>query len=85
VRLFERKGRPQWVWFWHVVEGAPLRPFDAYSWRDQFGVFLSHGVRRGGEQAFVRVSSNRAWSELAGEPLLEEVLGNLAALGVPVR
>lgn len=84
-RVFHRGRYPQRVWFWHLVGGAPFRPFDPRSWRDQLAVFFKHGVRRDEPQAFVRISTNREWAEIAGEPLIAEVLKGFAELGVPVR
>lgn len=82
---FFRFGRmPQWVWYWHVVDGAPLRPFEPRSWRDQLGMFFQQGARRGAAQAFVRLSANRPWEEVADEALVAELLSGLAELGVPV-
>jgi exosortase len=83
-RVFVRGGYPQRVWFWHLVGGEPFRPFQPLSWRDQLAVFFKHGVRRDAPQAFVRISSNREWEELADEPLVAEVLAGFAQLGVPV-
>ena len=76
---------PQHVWFWHLVAGEPMRPFEPTSWREQLRVFFQHGIRRDQTQAFVRVSSNLEWSELAGDPLLAEVISGFAELGVPVH
>ncbi len=84
-RSFVNQNYPQTVWFWHVVAGEPMRPFDPRSWREQLRQFFRHGVRRDQAQAFVRVSSNRPWEELADELLLVRVLDGFAELGVPVR
>jgi exosortase len=82
---FFRFGRmPQWVWYWHVVDGAPLRPFEPRSWRDQLKMFFQQGVRRDAAQAFVRLSANRPWEEVADEALVSELLAGIAELGVPV-
>ena len=84
-RVFRQGEYPQRVWFWHLVAGEPFRVFDPLSWRDQLKVFFEQGVRRVEPQAFVRISSNREWEEIAGEPLLVEVLDGLVELGVPVK
>jgi exosortase len=83
-RVFANGEYPQRVWFWHLVGGEPFRPFEPRSWRDQLAVFFKHGVRRDAPQAFVRISSNCEWSEIAGEPLVAEVLRGFSELGVPV-
>ena len=84
-RSFRNRDYPQTVWFWHLVAGEPLRPFEPRSWREQLRLFFKNGVRRDQSQAFVRLSSNRDWAELAGEPLIQEVLQGFAELGVPVN
>ena len=84
-RVFHHGEFPQRVWFWHLVAGKPFRVFDPLSWRDQLKVFFERGVRRDEPQAFVRISTNREWSEIAGDPLVAEVLKGFAELGVPVE
>jgi hypothetical protein len=36
-----------------------------------------HGFRTQGDQSFIRISSNRPWSEIANEPLVSEAVTNL--------
>ncbi len=83
-RFFRHGERSQWVWYWHLVDGVPLRPFEPRSWRDQLSMFFRQGVRRDAAQAFVRLSSNRPWEEVADEALVGELLAGLAELGLPV-
>lgn len=83
-RSFKSGDYPQTVWFWHLVAGVPMSTFDPRSWREQLRVFFEQGVRRDQAQAFVRISSNREWAELADDPLVAEVLAGFARLGVPV-
>jgi DNA-binding transcriptional LysR family regulator len=84
-RSFVGNGYPQRVWFWHVVDGAPLGPFEPKSWRQQLRLFFERGIRRDEPQVFARLSSNREWAEIADEPLVGEALAGLARLGVPLR
>lgn len=84
-RSFVGNGYPQHVWFWHVVDGAPLGPFEPKSWRQQLRLFFERGIRRDEPQVFARLSSNREWAEIAGEPLVGEAIAGLARLGVPLR
>jgi exosortase len=76
-RLFMRGNHEQHVWFWHLHRGeavrdaAPLAPF-----RLALRV-LRHGFRSGGEQVFIRISSNQSWDRLASEVLLREILSGL--------
>lgn len=83
-RAFRNGDYPQTVWFWHLVDGHPLAPFDPRSWQEQLSLFFRQGARGEAAQAFVRISSNLSWEELADEPLLSEVLAGFAELGVPV-
>jgi len=84
-RAFRLGEVQQWVWFWHLVGGKPLEFFDPRSWRDQLRLFFARGVKRDAQQAFVRLSSNRAWAELAAEPLVVELLAGLTGLGLPIK
>jgi len=82
-RLFQNAdGYPQHVWFWHIYDGRVINYQDPYSVSALFQLALQYGFRRQGDQFFVRVSSNRPWSELAGEPLVGEIFANLARIGL---
>ncbi len=82
-RLFKNaEGFPQHVWFWHIYDGRVINYLDPYSVPALFQLALQYGFRRQGDQFFVRVSSNRPWSDLAGEPLVHEIFGNLARVGL---
>jgi hypothetical protein len=83
-RAFRNGDYPQTVWFWHLVDGRPMEAFNPRSWREQLRLFFRQGARGEATQAFVRISSNLSWEELAGEALLGEVLTGFAELGVPV-
>jgi len=81
-RLFEADKRPQHVWFWHLYDGAPISYRDPYSAIELLRIALRYGFRREGDQMFVRVSSNRPWSEIAREPLLAEFFKRTRPLGL---
>lgn len=81
-RLFENNGYPQHVWFWQLHDGRPIEIGDPFSLRAHLGVALRYGFRRSGEQVFVRVSSNRAWDEIAREPFVSEFFVRARALGL---
>lgn len=82
-RLFKNPaGYPQHVWFWHINDGQVINYQDPYSLPALFQLALRYGFRRAGEQYFVRVSSNRPWSELRDEPLVREILANLGRVGL---
>jgi hypothetical protein len=84
-RAFLNRDEPHTVWFWHLVGGRPLRPFEPRSWREQLRVFFEHGIAREEPQAFVRLSTNGAWEELAADPFVHGVVTGLAPFGLPVE
>jgi exosortase/archaeosortase family protein len=73
---------PQNVWFWHLYGGRPIAYTHPYSPRLLLATALRYGFRRDADQLFVRISSNRPWSEIAGEPLVVEFLGGLKPMGL---
>jgi hypothetical protein len=72
----------QFVWFWHVYDGAAITQRDPRSVRELLSIAWQYGFRRDGAQLFVRVSSNRPWSDLAEEPLLTELFSHLQTFGL---
>jgi len=72
----------QHVWFWHVFDGRVIDYRDPYSLPALIEIALQYGFRRQGSQYFIRVSSNRPWTELAQEPLLREIMANLKTTGL---
>jgi len=82
-RVFHNaEGFPQNVWFWHIYDGHVINYRDPYSLPALFHIALQYGFRKQGDQVFIRVSSNRDWSDLANEPLVHEIFTNLATLGL---
>jgi hypothetical protein len=82
-RFFQSaQGFPQNVWFWHVHDGRVINYQDPYSVPALIKIALQYGFRRQGDQLFIRISSNHPWTELAGEPLVQEIVANLAPLGL---
>jgi hypothetical protein len=55
---------------------------DPYSVPALVELALQYGFKREGEQYFVRLSSNRPWEQLANEPLLGQIFGNLSRIGL---
>lgn len=82
TRSFRNGAIPQHVWFWHLYDGRPIEFVDPYSAGALLELALRYGFRRGGDQLFVRVSSNRPWSTVAAEPLVREVFTRLRPLGL---
>lgn len=82
-RVFRNNvGFPQNVWFWHIYDGRVISYRDPYSIPALFQIALQYGFRRPGDQFFVRISSNKPWSELKDEPVVREILTNLTRIGL---
>jgi len=82
-RVFRNNvGFPQNVWFWHIYDGRVISYRDPYSIPALFQIALQYGFRRPGDQFFVRISSNKPWSELQHEPVVREILTNLTRIGL---
>ena len=81
-RLFEADHQPQHVWFWHIYDGQPLTYRDPYSAIELLRMAWRYGFRRGGDQLFVRLSSNRPWADIADAPQLAEFFARTRALGL---
>lgn len=82
-RLFRNaSGYAQHVWFWHVFDGRVIDYRDPYSLPALLEIALKYGFRRQGSQYFIRVSSNRPWTELAQDPLVREIMVNLKTTGL---
>lgn len=82
ARKFMSGRYPQFVWFWHLYDGRPIRYEDPYSAVRLLEIALRHGFTRDGNQFFVRVSSNLPWTEQQTEPLVADIIHRLAPLGL---
>ena len=82
TRYFTFGNDPQHVWFWHIYDGHPIAYRDPYSATELLRIAWRYGFRHAGDQLFVRVSSNRPWADIAGEPLLADFFANTRALGL---
>ena len=81
-RLFKTGDYPQYVWFWHLYDGRPILYRDPYSPAALLRIAWRYGFRHDGDQLFVRVSSNRPWSDIANEPVLAQFFDRTRALGL---
>ncbi len=81
-RLFERDGRRQYVWFWHLYGGRPLAYEDPYSFRRLLGLAVRYGFQHNKDQLFVRVSSDRPWADIASGEVVGPFFANLRPLGL---
>ena len=75
-------GAPEYVWYWHLYDGRPIEQLDPYAIRGLLTMALRYGFHRGGEQLFVRVSSNRPWAHIEHEPLIRTFFDRLKAQGL---
>jgi exosortase/archaeosortase family protein len=82
-RIFRNQtGYAQHVWFWHIYDGRSIDYRDPYSLPALLAIALRYGFQRPGDQFFVRISSNREWSDLAHEPLVQEIGAKLTSIGL---
>ena len=85
-RHFEYEDFPQHVWYWHLHDGEPVTHGGIRSPGQLLSLAWNYGFKDHGEQVFVRISSNREWTALAGEPLVGELVDRLQAMGLrPAR
>lgn len=81
-RQFKTAERPQYVWFWHLYDGRPISYRDPYSPTELLRIAWRYGFRHDGDQLFVRVSSNRPWTDIAAEPVLAAFFDRTQSLGL---
>jgi exosortase len=81
-RFFTSSDYSQHVWFWQLYGGRVINVGSTRSVPALIRIALRFGFRRGSEQAFVRVSSNRPWEEIANEPFIAEFFGHARQLGL---
>jgi exosortase len=82
-RVFVNEGYPQAVWFWHLYGGKSIDTGDPFSLRAHLRTALRFGFRNSdAAQAFVRISSNRPWGDIAGETFIVDFLQRARALGL---
>ncbi len=82
-RAFVNQSYPQEVWFWHLYDGRVIDTGDPFSLRAHLETALKFGFRNSeAAQAFIRISSNRPWGDIAGEPFFLEFLQRARALGL---
>jgi exosortase/archaeosortase family protein len=81
-RDFVQGNYPQEVWFWHLHDGRAIHVGEVRSAANLLMLALRYGFREGGDQWFVRVSSNRAWEDFSDEALLKEIFARLEPFGL---
>jgi exosortase len=70
------------VWYWHIYEGRPIVQIAPNSPLTLLGLAVRYGFRKGGDQVFIRISSNRPWEQLRDDPLVVDILSRLKPLGL---
>ncbi len=70
------------VWYWHLYEGRPIVQIAPNSPLTLLGLAVRYGFRKGGDQVFIRISSNRPWGQLHDDPLVVDILSRLKPLGL---
>lgn len=82
-RRFVNAGFPQNVWYWHLHDG---RSIAGVALADSAPALLrlawNYGFHSDGEQFFVRISSDCPWSEIAGDPLIANLVASLRPYGL---
>ncbi len=81
-RFFTSEDFAQHVWFWQLYSGRIIDVGSTRSVPSLIRIALRFGFRKGGDQAFIRVSSNRPWEEIAHEPFIAEFFANTRRLGL---
>ncbi|MFA6286090.1 MAG: exosortase/archaeosortase family protein [Opitutaceae bacterium] len=81
-RMFKNGPLLSHVWYWHLYEGRPLVQVAPNSPLTLLKLALRYGFRKGGDQLFIRISSNRSWEELRDDPLVVDILSRLEPLGL---
>ncbi len=81
-RLFKSGPALAHVWYWHLYEGRPIVQIAPNSPLTLLGLAVRYGFRKGGDQVFIRISSNRPWEQLRDDPLVIDILSRLKPLGL---
>lgn len=81
-RRFRNGDFPQNVWFWHLYDGDPISYDPPTDPQALLKLALHYSFRHGGDQLFVRISSNHPWPVLARESLVQDIVNRLKPLGL---
>ena len=81
-RAFTHNGFLQNVWYWHLYDGRSIAQTDPRSAVMLLKLAWRYGFRTAGEQMFVRISSNRPWTEIRDDPLVTGILARLQPHGL---
>ncbi len=81
-RLFTNTGYARHVWFWQLYDGRPIPYLSPHSLGPLLRIAWRYGFRHDGDQVFIRISSNRPWSEIGDDPLLRDFFARLRPFGL---
>jgi len=82
ARTFTFKDTTEYVWFWHLVGGAPKSYGTGFTapWHAPLTDMLARGLQQREEQFFIRLSAPAPLDDPALQPLLDTVLRALPLL-----
>jgi exosortase len=81
-RLFYNGTYPQHVWYWQLNAGHVVDVGATHSVPALVRIALRFGFRKSGDQEFIRISSNRTWDEISGEPIIGDFVSRVRPLGL---
>jgi len=83
-RVMTKDPALQYVYYWHVIgnEIYVNRIVGTWDRWDPVKSLFRLGLNQQREQFFVRVGSNRPFSEIWGTPIMDEIMGDLAELAL---
>lgn len=82
--VYEIETNRQHVLFWHLV-GDRLHTYEQQGMHSLSAAFLDsfqYGLNQRQEQYFIRVSSNRPFNEIWDDPGIQQLMSDIAALGL---
>lgn len=81
-RFISAGGHVQHVWYWHMYRGLPIQQYDPYRIPDLLKLVLHFGFQPPSEQLFLRISSNREWTQIQDEKFLEDLFLRFRPFGL---
>lgn len=83
TRAFEApNGEKQYVFYWHLYDGLPVANFNPRAPFEMMALALRYGFRAPAPQAFLRISSDRTWSEIRHDAPVLHALDKLGISGL---
>lgn len=83
ARAFQSpSGEKQYVFYWHLYDGLPVANFNPRAPFEMMTLALRYGFRAPAPQAFLRISSDRPWSEIRHDAPVLHALDKLGISGL---